>query len=404
MSKDVHLTDEEYSTGVSVFFIGYILFEIPSNILLKLTTPPVWFSLIMISWGIISTCMMFVNNFQSLIIVRVLLGIAEAGFLPGVVYYLSLWFTPNERAFRMAFFLSSVNVAGAISGVAAYGLLQLDGFGNLQGWQWLFLIEGIPSIIFGCLTVFVLPASPSTVKWLTPEEKSFALSRVANALRESNHSHISKDQIKLVFTDIRIWLGAFVYCCHCVVIYSVSFFLPAIIRQFGFSDIVSNLLTVPIHAATVAAVICNGIHSDKTSERYFHILIPNCIALVAWGLEAYSLETNNLGLQYTMIIFGTFTSTMAAPVAIIWPMDFMIGSTAAAIAPGIIVGIGNLGGIIGPQLFGLSQTLDGTYTWGALSMAIVSFIAIVLSTAQWMVLKRSTLEEEYLLQNQKNSQ
>jgi len=189
-----------------------------------------------------------------------------------------------------------------------------------------------------------------------------------------------------------------------VVIYSVSFFLPAIIRQFGFSDIISNLLTVPIHVATVVAVICNGIHSDKTSERYFHILIPNCIALVAWGLEAYSLESNNLALQYTMIIFGTFTSTMAAPVAIIWPMDFMIGSTAAAIAPGIIVGIGNLGGIIGPQLFGLSQTLDGTYTWGALSMAIVSFIAIVLSTALWMVLKRSTLEEEYLLQNQKNSQ
>jgi len=330
------------------------------------------------------------------------LGIAESGFLPGVVYYLSLWFTPNERAFRLALFLSSVNVAGAISGLAAYGLLQLNGFGGLQGWQWLFLIEGIPSIVFGVFTYFILPSSPSQVKWLTQEEKEFAQNRVSNALRESNHSRISKEQIKIVFTDKRIWLGSFLYCCHCIVIYSISFFLPAIIRQFGFSDLVSNLLTVPIHAASVVAVIANGIHSDKTGDRYFHILIPNIIALFSWGLEAYSLESSNLALQYTMIIIGSSCSTMAAPVAIIWPMDFLVGSTAAAIAPAIIVGIGNLGGIIGPQLFGLSQSYTYSYTWGAVAMAVCSFLSIIFSTSLRIVLRRAEWkEEEYLLEQKK---
>jgi sugar phosphate permease len=333
------------------------------------------------------------------------LGIAEAGFLPGVVYYLSLWFTPNERAFRMALFLSSVNVAGAVSGLAAYGLLQLDGRGGLQGWQWLFLIEGIPSVVFGILTYFVLPAGPAVVTWLTEEEKNFALSRVANSLREANHSSISGNQIKFVLTDVRVWIGSFLYTCHAVAIYSVSFFLPAIIGQFGFSDIVSNLLTVPAHTAAVIAVILNGVHSDKTNERYYHIMLPQAAALVCWGFVAYSLETDNIALQYTMIIFATFTSCCSAPVAIIWPMDFMVGSTAAAIAPAMIVGIGNLGGIIGPQIFGLSMTLGNTYTWGALCVAFFSFLAVVLSTTQWILLKKSSSkEEDYLLPSQKNGQ
>jgi len=200
-----------------------------------------------------------------------------------------------------------------------------------------------------------------------------------------------------------VWLGAFVYCCDVVIVYSISFFLPALIAQFGFSDIISNLLTVPVHAGCFIAVILNGLHSDRTEERYFHILIPNIIGLICWGIEAYSLETDNIALQYSMCIIATIASTMGSPVALVWPLDFTVGSTTAAVAPGIIVGIGNLGGIIGPQLFGISKTFGGSYTWGALSMALCCFLCILLSTIQWVKLKayKSNEEEEYLLRKKR---
>jgi len=331
------------------------------------------------------------------------LGIAESGFVPGVAYYLSLWFTPNERAFRFALFLSSVNVAGAIAGIAAYGLLQLDGSGTLHGWQWLFLLEGLPSIVFGLLSIIILPASPATAKWLSPEEKEYAISRISNSLKDTDHSRISKTQLKNVLTDIRVWFAAFLYCTQCTVIYSISFFLPAIIHQFGFSDIISNLLTVPVHAACIIAIILNGLHSDRTSERFLHSIIPSAFGIIFWGLEAYSLEQDNLAFQYIILILASLSTSMAGPISVIWPMDFLVGSTTAAIAPAMIIGIGNLGGIIGPQIFGLSYMRTKTYTWGPLALAVCSFLSIVFATGLWIVLKREKLneEEQYLLEEKK---
>jgi len=398
--EDIHLSEEDYSIGVSVFFIGYILFEIPSNLLLKLTSAPIWFAIIMVSWGIISSCMMFVHDLQSLILVRIFLGVAEAGFVPGVAYYLSLWFTPNERAYRFSLFFSSVSTAGVIAGLAAYGLLQLDGKGSLYGWQWLFLIEGIPSIIFGLGCVFMLPESPAQASWLTPEEKEYAISRISAALNDSDHSHISKTQFIQVLKDIRIWLAAFLNCCQVVNVYSLSFFLPALIQQFGFSELISNLLTVPIHATSIVAIIFNGLHSDRTAERYLHIVIPSAFGLLFWGLEAYSLETEMLPLQYTMVILGASCSVMTVPITVIWPMDFMVGSTTAAVVPAIIIGIGNLGGIIGPQLFGLTYGITSNYTWGVTCMSICSFLSIVFATALWIVDDLFQRKGEYLIQRE----
>jgi len=222
--KDTGMTEEEYSWGVSIFFVGYILFEIPSNLLLKLTTAPRWFARIMVTWGILSCCMMFVKDIVGLLITRLLLGIAEAGFLPGVVYYLSSWFTPSERAFRIGIFLSSISAAGFLAGLAAYGILQMEGKAGLHGWQWLFLLEGAPTVVFGILTWFVLPATPDSVSWLTLEEKKLAKTRLDSIGQESQHSHISKQQILGVFMDVRIWLAACLFFTVCTCVYSVSFF------------------------------------------------------------------------------------------------------------------------------------------------------------------------------------
>jgi len=247
----------------------------------------------------------------------------------------------------------------------------------------------------------MLPASPATASWLTPEEKEYATSRISAALNDSDHSHISKTQFISVLKDIRVWLASLLNCCQVIIIYSLSFFLPSLIQQFGFSDLISNLLTVPIYATSALAVIFNGLHSDRTAERYLHSVIPTSFALLFWGLEAYSLETSIIPLQYSMVILGAACTNMAVPITVIWPMDFMVGSTAAAVVPAIIIGIGNIGGIIGPQLFGLTFKITNNYTWGVTCMSICSFLSIVFATGLWIVIKNDeySRKSEYLIKH-----
>jgi len=281
-----------------------------------------------------------------------------------------------------------VSVAGAFSGLAAYGLLQLDGVGSLEGWQWLFLLEGLPSILFGVLTLFVLPVSPKDVDWLTAEEKELAIIRVGVPEKHV----ISKEQVIAAFTDPRIWLAAFLTCTQCIILYSISFFLPAIIRQFGFSDVISNLLSVPVYIISAVATVVNGFNSDRTSERFLHVLVPNIIGLIAWCILSYGLTTDSIGLQYSMIIIAGSTSIMATPITIVWPLDFIQGSTISAVAPAIVVGVGNIGGIIGPNMFGLSYTYAGSYVWAGVAMAISSLLSCLLAVGLEYTLRKQKVD------------
>eukprot|EP01124_Arcella_intermedia_P012590 TRINITY_DN18956_c0_g1_i1.p1 TRINITY_DN18956_c0_g1~~TRINITY_DN18956_c0_g1_i1.p1 ORF type:complete len:495 (-),score=96.53 TRINITY_DN18956_c0_g1_i1:9-1424(-) len=400
MLKDTGITEDQYAIGVSLFFVTYIICEIPSNILLKMTTGPIWFSRIMVTWGIISICMMFVKDFTGLIFARLFLGAAEAGFLPGVVYYLTLWFTPTERAFAIGIFISAVPFSGMISGLLAYGILQMDGLGNLKGWQWLFLLEGIPTVLVGLLSYWVLPDSPASANWLTPVEKIIAVERL-NVKKEDLAETLQASHFKAVLTDIRVWLCSFIYLSICTSAYTISFFLPSLIEQFGFSSIVSNLLTSPIHLCAFLALLLNGLHSDRTKERYLHLLIPGFVTLVGWGVASYTLlhsektgelPTALLVVQYISIMLASAATNMSFPVILTWTTEYLpAGSYELSLASAVLVGVGNIGGVLGPQVITICRDLapEGEgYGWAATALALTGFLSAVFSTGVWLITKK----------------
>eukprot|EP01124_Arcella_intermedia_P010747 TRINITY_DN17282_c0_g1_i1.p1 TRINITY_DN17282_c0_g1~~TRINITY_DN17282_c0_g1_i1.p1 ORF type:complete len:464 (-),score=105.73 TRINITY_DN17282_c0_g1_i1:28-1419(-) len=411
MLEDTSITETDYAIGVSLFFVPYILFEIPSNLLLKLTTAPIWFSRIMVTWGIISVCMMFVRDLLGLIFLRLFLGLAEAGFLPGVVYYLALWFTPSERAFATGLFISAVPFSGMISGLAAYGILQMDGVLGLAGWQWLFLLEGIPSIIVGAIAWKILPASPDKCPWLNDQEKAFATKRLNS---NPHNSPISSRDFKIIFSDLRLWLCAFNFLCICSSSYCISFFLPSIIEKFGFSTIISNILSASIQFIAFLALILNGLHSDRKNERFLHLLVPNIITLIGWGVAAYAIiegarsdiSTPLLVLQYMAVLLASAGTFMTFPIIITWSTEFYPpGSHEISLASAISVGVANFGGILGPQIMTIVRSLvaeEEVYGWGALGLSLTALLSVLLSCGAYCLTPTET--EEVPLVNRKGTQ
>lgn len=211
-----------------------------------------------------------VTSFAGLLVCRVLLGIAEAGFFPGIVYYLTFWYKPQERALRIAAFYCSAPLSGAIGGLLAYGILRIDVLG-LVGWRWLFLLEGIPSVIAGVFTMLYLPSFPSTSNWLSTEEKEWVISRLPAS---SVATGFNRRKFKETLCNPVVWLFAMINFCLITPLYVCSFYMPKIIELIGFSTLNSNLLSVPVFASAAVGVILNARHSDKRGERVFHTVLP----------------------------------------------------------------------------------------------------------------------------------
>jgi ACS family 4-hydroxyphenylacetate permease-like MFS transporter len=281
----------------------------------------------------------------------------------------------------------------------------MDNILGLRGWQWLFLLEGIPSIIVGIFAWF-LPSDPSTVTWLTPAEKAFATSRLIPYISSYN-TKISLPEIYTVLRTPSVWLACIMYFCICgTPIYSVSYFLPSIIEQFIKSSdlitinstdtnslqpiILSNLLTIPIHFCAFIAVLANAFHSDRVHERFLHLLVPTFISLLAWGALAWSTEVSApVGVKYVSVLVATAGCNMCVSVALAWCSEFEKGGTAIVIISAMVVGSGNIGGIVGPQIFGLSIGETGKYTWAAVAMVGSCFLGFVCIIGLWIMRTRN---------------
>ena len=304
-------------------------------------------------------------------------GISEAGFFPGVVYYLTFWFKSEERSLRIALFFSSAAIAGIIGGILSYLLLQLDGDGGLMGWQWLFIAEGAPTVLAGFTVFFLLPNSPNEVKWLTDEEKKFAIDRLKtpSAAGEDDHHSISWSELKGTFTDWRVILTGLAYFTTLTPFYGVSFFLPSIINELGFDTITSNLLTAPIYGTTLLVTLLNAMHSDAKKERAFHIMVPGFISMVAFILVGLGEAVHeSVEYQYFTVTLATAAVwTMVAP-TLAWISENLKGSTSNAVGTAFVVALGNLGGVVGPQLFAWDSS-GGSYVCAALLLLGIMLIA-----------------------------
>lgn len=341
------LQGNRFNLAVAVFFIPYVIAEFPSNILLKYFSPSRWISRIMVTWGIITVCTAAVTTFGGLITVRIFLGLAEAGFFPGIMMYLCFWYKPEERATRMAIFASSVAVAGAFGGALATGISFLNGHAGLVGWQWLFILEGIPSILIGIAIWFYLPDYPQTAAWLTPEERAFAIKRLGPYAPSMNDKHWDSAVAKETLLSPMFWLFAVQYFLMTNSLNAFGYFAPTIVASLGFEGYMAQLLTVPPNVVGMIVIIGNCLHSDRTKERSRHII--GALVFVSIGYLLLAV-VNNWGARYFAVCIIACTNAAVLPF-VAHRTATVSGSTATALATGGMIAVANTGGITAPFLF-----------------------------------------------------
>jgi MFS transporter, ACS family, tartrate transporter len=356
MNADLEFSSAAFGFGSGVFFLGYCLFEVPSNLVLHRVGARSWISRIMISWGAISAAMMFVRIPTTFYLLRFLLGAAEAGFFPGVVYYLSHWYPEGQRARAIAAFMTAVPVSGVIGGPLSGALLTLNGLFGLAGWQWLFLMEGLPAILLGVIVLLYLTDRPETAHWLRSAEKDWLVSTLA-AERASRHRALPVG-IFAALTNPTIWHLGIIFLFAAIGFYGYSFWAPLVIKSLtGSADLGVGAILGAISAVTIIAMILNGAHSDHTDERRLHVVIPLLISGTGF-FGCAVLRQPMLALLFLALVpighcaaYGPFWSM---------PSRFLTGAPAAA-GIALVVTIANVGGLIGPSVIGAMKDRFGTH-------------------------------------------
>jgi ACS family tartrate transporter-like MFS transporter len=344
-----------YGLGAGLFFIGYFLFEVPSNLILQRVGARIWIARIMIVWGIVSSAMMFIGSTTAFYFVRFLLGVAEAGFYPGVILYLTYWFPDKERAHTVALFATGTVIAGIIGSPLSGAILELHGSGGLEGWQWLFLIEGIPAVIMGLVVIFVLPDQPRKAHWLTSTEKAWIQSRLdEEAVQSKGRAHF---RLSEAFMSGRIWLLCFIYFLLTVGIYGYEMWLPSIIKEFsGLSYSIVGLINAIPYLIAVIVMLLIGYHSDRTGERRWHVAVAAFAAAAGFGFSAY-LQNPYIAMMALMVALVGLKSAMGP----FWALSTtFLSGTAAAGGIALINSVGNLGGFVGPTLVGIVNDRTGS--------------------------------------------
>jgi len=373
ISEAIGLTEMQYTLCVGIFFVGYVIFEIPSNLMLKKATPSRWIARIMVGWGIVTICMILVTDFASLMVCRAILGVMEAGFFPGIIFYLTFWYKKEEQAVRQSLFFTATSVAGATAGLIAGGLLRLGG--SLQGWQWVFVVEGIPSVLFGILTWFYLPDFPHTAKFLTAEERQLAHARLEKSVHAS---HFSKKEFLKTITDLRVWLFAFLYVCVVNPLKAVTFFLPTLVQSFGYSGATANLMTAPIYFFAALTTVAMAYSSDRKRERPFHLLACEIGGMVGFALLGIfsALKLYEWAYAAAFLVAGSVFPGVVLNMTYL--TNSIRGSTSAATSTALVISMGNIGGFFTPQLFGLIKSFSGSYDYALGAMSLLLFFSIII--------------------------
>ena len=368
MLGDLRFSDTVYGIGAGIFFIGYFLFEVPSNLLMTRTGARIWIARIMISWGLISSALMFVDSVASFYVLRFLLGAAEAGFFPGIILYLTYWYPAHRRARMVALFMSGVAVAGVVGGpLSGWIMKTFAGLYGLRGWQWLFLLEGLPSVLIGVWTLFYLDDGIRQARWLNEDEKQ----QLEQAIVEDRKQQHSMPLAQL-FRSGKVWLLALVYFLCVMGLYGVSFWLPQLIKNSGVTDVfdIGLLSAIPYGVAAVVMVLAAR-HSDRSGERRWHTAVAALAG--ALGLVAATLYSDNTVIALAALSVATAGILSTFP--IFWSLPTaLLGGTAAAAGIAMINSIGNLAGFVSPYLVGAIRdathsTASGIYLLAASLLA-----------------------------------
>jgi len=375
MNRDLGFGPAVYGFGAGIFFIGYALFEVPSNLLLARIGARVWIARIMITWGLIAAAMMFVRGPVSFYALRFLLGVAEAGFFPGIIFYLSEWFPADVRARSVARFVTAIPVSGIIGGPVSGALLGLRGTLGLTGWQWLFVLEGLPAVVLGIIVLFYLTDRPELAGWLPTDQREWLIRRL-KAERDQQLAHHDFSVIKALSSGVVWSLGLLGFLSISFGQYALGLWLPQIVRGFhSLSNFEVGLVTAIPNIVAVVAMVLFAAHSDRTGERPLHIAMAAGVAAVGF-LGAAMFHSPVLIVACLSLALAGLLSSHGP----FWPLPsrFLSGSAAAG-GIALINSIANLSGFVGPYAVGLLNNASGDFHRGLLLLALVPAAGMLLA-------------------------
>jgi ACS family tartrate transporter-like MFS transporter len=379
MNQDLGLSQTAFGLGAGIFFIAYFIFEVPSNLLLERFGARKWIARIMLSWGILSGTMAFIpaighatglGNENTFYVVRVLLGAAEAGFFPGIIFYLTLWFPAQYRARIVGYFMAAIPLSTVIGAPISGVLLYLHGGLGLAGWQWLFIIEAVPAIILAGIVFFYLTDSPADATWLAPEERTWLTGRLD--LERRQRQAVRDYSVRQSLVNPRVLGLSLVYFGAVATNYGLSFFLPQIVKAFGLNIFLTTLISATPYAVGLIGMVWWGRRSDRVVERRFHAAFPLFIAAI--GI-AFSTALDNPTLKMLSLCVAGFGIFANLPIFWTLPTAFLSGAAAAA-GIAVINSIGNLAGFAGPFAMGWIRDRTGSYAGGLLLLATLGMIAM----------------------------
>jgi ACS family tartrate transporter-like MFS transporter len=381
MNRDLHFSATAYGFGAGIFSLGYALFEVPSSLVLARVGARYWIARIMITWGLIATAMMFVRTPLQFYGLRFLLGVAEAGFAPGIIYYLNGWFPAAQRARALSCFLLAVPISAAIGNPLSAWLLELDGLRGLAGWQWLFLLEGIPPVLLGCAVLALLPDDPASSRWLSVDQRDWLTGRLRRDADESP----TLDEVPPLRALMlpMLWLASLPYFLMITTQYGYTFWAPTMIRDaLQASNTTTGLITGGIACAGAGMMLAVGANSDRTGERYFHA--SGCAILAAVGCVSAALLPHPLarlaGLALVPVgVYGFYPPFWCLPTA-------LLRGTAAAAGIALVGSLGHVGGFVGPYVVGLLTDTTGGASGALLGLGCLSLSAAALC----LVLRRQS--------------
>lgn len=348
LTTDLHFTNNQYLFTLTIYFIAYVLFEIPANIVLKRTTPRFWLPTCMVAWGVVSTLMGITQNFAGFVAVRFFLGLAESGLFPGVVFYLSMWYKRNEQHYRVALFFSAASLAGAFGGILAYGIGFMKGVAGLSGWRWIFILEGILTVLVALASYLMVYNYPATATFLSEEERAFIIARLKSDSDATNNEGFSWTNVRACLGDYKCWLYGLAFHTMSLPLYTLSLFLPTIITELKFEAAEAQLLTIPPYAFATILTIIVAILSEKYKMRAPFIMASSTLAIVGYIIL---LSAEHPGVSYVGIHFATGGIYPATAIVLSWPANNVSGQTKRATATALMISVGNLGAILGTQLY-----------------------------------------------------
>jgi ACS family tartrate transporter-like MFS transporter len=379
MNKDLGFSPTVFGFGAGIFFLGYFLFEVPSNLVLDKVGARIWIARVMITWGLISGAMAFVQGSTSFYVLRFLLGAAEAGFFPGIILYLSYWFPSQQRAAVTAIFMAAAPLSTVLGSPVSGALLEMHGLLGLSGWQWMFLVEAVPALILGVVVLFYMTDRPEKAKWLSDDERNWLVTTMnAEAARKNGTASHSAWR---GLADLRVIALSLVYFGTSAGLYTLGIWAPQIIKEFGLSSLQVGFLNALPGVVAVVAMVLWARHSDRTGERTWHV-VGACI-LASLGLVLAGFAGTLLAVLLALTLVNIGISSAKPP---LWSMPTMfLSGSAAAAGIATINSIGNLGGFVGPAMIGWIKDITGSFRGGLFFVAAL----LVLSAVLTLVLARS---------------